>query len=483
MPLQVEPHILATIAAELSRTAHETADAVPRGWLTPAGADTGSTAAKRTSDRTLLALRTALAFALNKTQRTAYDIGTAATQYSTTDDDAGRALNGNGAPIIVNPVADQPITLSQEPPAASQAAGPVDPLTFARQLHTGPGTHASRQLAQDITTYLQGPHRQAITALAHAADQLEDWTPVGAAAATNIRSHRQQLDEVATGLAGVSRGILDYAAAFDSTLAKHPTPRELSQARQDLITALKSGDDIAIQQALTKYEQLKARSHETARDYFADIARSAPADEDTQTPPGGGQQQNSGGMSGLESMLPMLLSTMASDAFSPTADDAPISEDDLYVPEDYYPDEYLPSAPYPGYGSPGGPVPNDPSLTGAPLPSPSIAGPMPLVAAPAGSGNVAPRAPVIDAYGAPANTTAASNRAGSGYMPYMPMAPGGAPGGNGNDRGRVVAWHPDRLMYVDDTPHTDPVIGEKPAIVPAVTPPTAAAPAHHGGTP
>lgn len=49
---------------------------------------------------------------------------------------------------------------------------------------------------------------------------------------------------------------------------------------------------------------------------------------------------------------------------------------------------------------------------------------------------------------------------------------GGAGGGGGNERNRVVAWHPDRLMYVDDTPHTEPVIGERPTIAPTVTQPT-----------
>ncbi len=74
-------------------------------------------------------------------------------------------------------------------------------------------------------------------------------------------------------------------------------------------------------------------------------------------------------------------------------------------------------------------------------------------------------------------------------MPMMPMGgmggAGAGAGGGGDERNRIVAWHPDRLMYVDDTPHTEPVIGERPTIAPTVTQPTPApanqAPTRTGG--
>ncbi|NEW36019.1 hypothetical protein GV791_26130 [Nocardia cyriacigeorgica] len=94
---------------------------------------------------------------------------------------------------------------------------------------------------------------------------------------------------------------------------------------------------------------------------------------------------------------------------------------------------------------------------------------------PAGLSQSLPRAPVIEPLTASSSGGAGGAMRGSGMpmMPYMPMAPGaGGAGGGGEDRSRVVAWHPDRLMYVDDTPHTEMVIGERPTIAPSVTPPT-----------
>jgi hypothetical protein len=69
-----------------------------------------------------------------------------------------------------------------------------------------------------------------------------------------------------------------------------------------------------------------------------------------------------------------------------------------------------------------------------------------------------------------ANAAAAKpGTAGSPMMPYMPPM-GGMRGAQGKDRDRVVAWHPDRLMYVDDTQYSDQTIGEQPTIAPTVTP-------------
>jgi hypothetical protein len=99
----------------------------------------------------------------------------------------------------------------------------------------------------------------------------------------------------------------------------------------------------------------------------------------------------------------------------------------------------------------------------------------------AATGTSLPRTSVIEPMtGSSPMSAAAMSRGG------MPMAPYGAPmaptKGGAKERDRVVAWHPDRLMYVDDTPHTELVIGEKPAIAPTVTPP-AANPANPAQTP
>ena len=104
-------------------------------------------------------------------------------------------------------------------------------------------------------------------------------------------------------------------------------------------------------------------------------------------------------------------------------------------------------------------------------------GAMPMVAAAASlDASSLPAAAASQSFSAAsADAQTAAGRAGSSGMPYMPMMPGGAGAGGGaggGERNRVVAWHPDRLMYVDDTPHTEQVIGEKPTIAPVATPPT-----------
>lgn len=101
-------------------------------------------------------------------------------------------------------------------------------------------------------------------------------------------------------------------------------------------------------------------------------------------------------------------------------------------------------------------------------------GSMEAATAPGASSSAAPpRAPVME----PVSAGPAGGPTRGGPGGGMPMAPYGAPmapGGKGGmkERDRIVAWHPDRLMYVDDTPHTEAVIGEQPVIAPTVTNPT-----------
>lgn len=168
--------------------------------------------------------------------------------------------------------------------------------------------------------------------------------------------------------------------------------------------------------------------------------------------------------------------------------------DDPTLDDSGYPFDGLPSVP--SSSDIGGADPAVPSVDAGGLGTPADAvtpvayqaATMPMVpTAAALTSNGLPRTNVVEPLQTSAGSGVAARSGSSPYMPYMPSAPGMQGGGAGGDRNRVVAWHPDRLMYVDDTPYTEAVIGEKPTIAPTVTPPTPApannyAPANSGGS-
>ncbi|MBF6338292.1 PPE domain-containing protein [Nocardia abscessus] len=475
MALKVDPQELVAAASRLAAMARDTGAALPGGWVVPAGADPISAAAVPQLNAQAASLFNGMAGVLTDIQRTAYNIGAAAADYTEADDRNARTVNGSGGDLLANPVGEVQEIGQRRPPALRfpVAGGAVDPLTFAQQLHSGPGPGAAKGFADALRRFAGGPHLAAIDGVDSAAKTMQHWEPVGAAASTELGQRRQWLDQLGTGLGLLADGIDTYSNAFRTAKAKHPTPEEIIAARKELIAAMRSKNELGIQAALAKFNEQNARSAETITGYTTEVGSKVGAGEGASEGTGKG---NSGDSSALNQMLPALMSAMAS-AGMPLSQLA--QSDSAEIADDYGLDEYG----YDDLGIPSGLGTGSPS--GMPVGSPGVGIPdvdaeiaqvsaLP-VAATASLGSGMPRTSVIEPLGASSAANAAAARGGSPMMPYMPMAPGmGNGGGNNNERNRVVAWHPDRLMYVDDTPHTEAVIGERPTIAPTVTPPTPA---------
>ncbi|MEU7768993.1 PE family protein [Nocardia sp. NPDC049190] len=477
MALNVDPQELVAVASKLAEMARDTGAALPGGWVVPAGADPISAAAVPHLNAQAASLMNGTLGVLNQVQRTAYNIGAAAADYTDADDRGSRVVGGSGNPDLVsNPVGEVQEIGQRRPPMFTFPAGggAVDPLTFAQQLHSGPGPGAAKGFADEIRKFTGGPHAAATGGIGLAANAMQRWEPVGADAATELGQHRGWLDQLGAGLGMLADGIDTYSNAFRTAKAKHPTPAEIIAARKELVAAMRSKNELGIQAALAKFQEQNARSAETITGYTTEVGSKVPTGDTT------GEAASSGGgdSSALNSMLPALMSAMASAGMplSQLGQDSAASYDD-YGYDDYgYDDLGIPT----GLGS-GGP-------SGMPIGSPGVGipdidaqstavGPLPLVSSAGSLGagtSQMPRTPVLEPLGAASANNAAAARGGSPMMPYMPMSPGMGNTGGGNDRNRVVAWHPDRLMYVDDTPHTELVIGERPTIAPTVTPPTPA---------
>ncbi|MEV5652523.1 PPE domain-containing protein [Nocardia sp. NPDC052254] len=490
MALQVDPDELVAAAAALAGLARGTGDSMPKGWVLPAGSDPISAQAVPQLNTHTANLINGMAGILGKVHETAHKIGSAAQNYTDTDDQGARKVGGAGGEVLQNPVPQAPPPTQRRPPAFGlpAAGGSVDPLTFAEQLRAGPGTGPATQLVSDIRNYLGTSHVAALTGVDGAAGAMQHWQPVGTAAAAELGRHRGWLDDLGATMGKLADGIDTYTKAFDTAKAKHPTPEEIKAARKELVRATRSKNKAAIAAALAKFEEQNARSAETIGDYSttvgvktgenADDSDKAAAAQADGT--GGGSGDSSQMMSQLASMLPTLMSTMMAAGMPMLGQDGTGTETGL---EDYGYDDYGYSTGGGDYGYSGGGGGDSASIgditgaMGSSSSTPVTVGPMPMVSSSTGTASSAsssvPRTPVIEPLQNPAAAAARGTAGGSPMMPYMPMSPGmGGAGGGNNERNRVVAWHPDRLMYVDDTPHTDAVIGEKPTIAPTVTPAT-----------
>ncbi|MET9489848.1 PPE domain-containing protein [Nocardia sp. NPDC006630] len=507
MAMNVDPHELVGVASVLAALVRATHGALPVAWVPPAGADPVTAEYVPRLNAQKAALANQVIGALNQVHPMAHHIGAAAADYTTTDDLSGRTLGGGGGDPVTNPVSMMEPIAAQQVPISSfpVSSGSVDPLTLARQLHGGPGPGPATEFANELRTYLAGSHRAAVDGLGAASDALQNWTPVGTAVATQLTGHRNQLDELGTGLSDLVDGIDGYSNAFRSAKSRHPTPQELITARQQLLAAMRSKNAAAIAAALATFNELNARSAETFSQYVAEVnsrtttpgsgkGGTTGAGSGTTTGAGSGGSTTGGSTTGgttsgskassgtdlMSQMLPSLISAMTSGANGLSGANNKSTDE---IPDDVT-DPYQDSG-YPGIPSVvGGGAPGD---SGAPVEDISGAGPagvdvgqMPMVTASATlnpSTSLSRPSAMVPLESAGAGAAGVRTTAGgSPMMPYMPMSPGmgGAGGGGGGERNRVVAWHPDRLMYVDNTPYTEAVIGEKPTIAPTVTPPTPA---------
>ncbi|MEV6072954.1 PPE domain-containing protein [Nocardia sp. NPDC052001] len=504
MAMNVDPGELVEAAAKLWRLVEQAHAGLPTGWVTPAGADLQSTVASAFHTAHAESAFNSLIGIANRAGPHAYQIGSSAVEYTLADDAGGRKIAGAGAETVTNPVPKMPpYGLRQAPPPPVGSAPAVDPLTFAQQLRAGPGPGPARAFASSIRQYLDGPHREAVAGFESLIPVMNNWTPVGTTVAQHLNNYGRQLSDIGSSMGTLAANVDDYANAFQAAKDRHPTPQEILATRKRLLTAMRSKDEVALAQALAEFNEQNGLSAQTHADYTGEISKTLPAPGGTGKPGDGtpgGTDGGSGGNKGsgqgdqsstaMMSMLPSLLSSLTNSASSLSQNNSTDDPDaGLEYPDDY-PSDQLPELPMftGGGGSPGGG--GDPGSPSVPDLTTYNVAPMPGVSATAALGNSGlPRAPVIDALPSQSAGNPAARAGSSPYMPYMPMGAGmGGPGGagGGNDRNRVVAWHPDRLMYVDDTPHTDAVIGEKPTIAPTVTPPTPAhanqAPTNPGGS-
>ncbi|WP_228002919.1 PPE domain-containing protein [Nocardia australiensis] len=505
MGLNVDPHELVGAAKKLAGMAHQTGMVLPRGWVVPAGADPISAAAVPHLNGEVTKLINGVIDTINKIQDTAYKVGAAAAEYTETDDEGARKVGGGGGEIVPNPIGTvTPLGPRVPPDLRFPAAGAaVDPLTFAEGLHNGPGPGAATGFADAVRKFSADAYTAATTGVGDVSQLMRNWTPVGSKAAGELDRHRGRMDELGRGLGKLADGIEGYSNAFRAAKAKHPTPQEIKAARKELLAAIHSKNKPAITRALYKFNEQNERSTTTIADYSSEVGAKVPADKDATAGQGtgggtgaaAGAGQGAGDTSMLTSMLPMLMSGMQGmqsmqqnqgmDEYIDGADDYSYGD---------YGDLGIPSGFGGGGGGGGGGDYGVPAGLSSEISKSQefVASAMPMVGAASSlaSGSPLPRASVIEPLNTASGAAAgAAGRGGSPMMPYMPMSPGmGGPGGagGGGDRSRVVAWHPDRLMYVDNTPHTDLVIGERPTIAPTVTPPTPApanqSPSQPGGT-
>ncbi|MFE4455805.1 hypothetical protein ACFROC_00475 [Nocardia tengchongensis] len=496
MALEVDPQALADTAIAVSELARALHAALPAGWMSPAGADAGSAAATGYFNGLAETVYNDLTRVVNAVSAHSHQVGAAAADYSTADADAARLLGANGGAALSNPVSIASTHAPRTAPAAptvSQAA--VDPLTYAEQLHSGPGPGTARAFAAAIRDFVGGAHSAALTDLDGAAASLAAWTPVGTAAAAELASHRVALTDIGSGLSALASGVDAYADAFQWAKDRHPTPWEIQSTRRRLLAAMRSKNSAELSAALAEFDEQNAVSAQTAADYATKLGTAAttasPANTSTGTNTAGTNTTGSGSGGGgessmLTSLLPTLLSSLTGSNGLLSHSNTNNSElDDLGYDDLTGGDDLLPTIPSFTGGGPSVPgvSPNSPldvETTGNPFVQ------LPTVGALSTLGNAGlPRTPVIDQLPVQSGTPIAARGGSSPYMPYMPMSPGmGGGGARGGDRNRVVAWHPDRLMFVDDTPHTEAVIGEKPSIAPAITPATPAqqTPTPTGGT-
>ncbi|MEV4130445.1 PPE domain-containing protein [Nocardia sp. NPDC049707] len=490
MPLDVDPAQLVAVASKLAALARDTGTGLPNSWVRPAGADPISGAHVPRLNAQAASLFNGVLGVLNEVQRHAHHIGGAATDYTTTDDQNARIVSGSGAEILANPVGDVQEFGLRQPPSFNlpAATGSVDPLTFAKQLHTGPGPGPATSFAADIRKYTGGFHAAAAEGVDGAAMLMQNWKPVGATVAEHLTEHRNWLGQLGAGLGALADNVDAYTTAFTVAKAKHPTPQEIIAARKRLLAAMKSKNELALQAALAEFQEQNARSAEAITGYSTTVNSQIPTEGGTSDAGGSGKGSSGGGNGGssgsdtsmLSQMLPAMMNAMTSAAsMGQNQNNSGLGLDDEY--SDYgYDDLGIPSGFAPMSSAGGSPISGVgvPDISGA-VTSVSV-GSMPIVAT-AGAASSTPvgmaRTPVIEPLSSASSAAAAARGAGAGngMMPMMPMSPGmggAGGGGNGNERNRVVAWHPDRLMYVDDTPHTEQVIGERPTIAPTVTPPT-----------
>ncbi|NNH69487.1 PPE domain-containing protein [Nocardia uniformis] len=462
MDLDVDPAELVAAAADLADMVRATGAQMPAEWVTPAGADPVSAQLVPLLNSQAAQLFNGMQGLLSVLARLAYDVGEAAVQYADSDSANAARIDGSSGEWVVNPAGlleglperVAPMMTFPDPSAAA------DPLALAQQLYTGPGSAAPTRFADSVRAFNAGPSADAGRRVSAAVDVLTGWTPVGSQAASQLGHYKGWLDSIGRGMDRLAGQVDAYSGAFQIAKDKHPTPGEILAARKRLVSAIRSKDESAIAAAMADYEEKNLRSAESLGSFESSAAASQAAAE---------AGDSEGDASMLQSLLPTLMSALAQGGS--------MVEQQLTEPQydDYY-DDYPSFLDYGGTpGIPGSAPGGAPSLSN----SQYALGPMPMSAAPAASnaGTGTPRVPVVQAAGS-AGSSSGMPMGRGGMMPMMPMGGMGAPGaggaGGGGDRARVVAWHPDQLMYVDDTPHTESVIGERPVIAPTVTPPTPA---------
>ncbi|MCX4092174.1 PPE domain-containing protein [Nocardia sp. alder85J] len=494
--LNVDPQELLGVASALAGTAGTTGFSLPTGWVQHAGADPVSAAAVPFLNGQTESIFNGTLDTLNGIHQTAYKIGTSASNYTATDSEGGQIVGGSGGDILTNPVSSvSPLDFRQAPVSAT-GSGAVDPMTFAQQLHTGPGIGPATGFASSIRDYLGGVYATTVGQLGDAANILENWTTGASAAATEVAQHLNTLGQYGSHLSGLADNIDAYTDAFSTVKSRHPTPQEIQAARQELLAAMKGKDKVRLAKALAHYQEVMAQSQQAFTDYTSTVGSklgsgsgtgtgkgstgtSGTTTGTTGTGSGSGSSSSSSDISSLMQMLQSLMSSMGQGAsglqgLAGQKDQNADALGDSGLGSDYG-SPIIPSSLDGGGGGGGG---GSDFGGGGSADSVSV-GTMPMVATTAGLNaqvaSTAARTAVPDAAVATTAARSATAAGGSPYMPYMPMGgmggAGGA-GGSGGERNRVVAWHPDRLMYVDDTPFTEQVIGEKPTIAPTVTPPT-----------
>ncbi|WP_280413985.1 PPE domain-containing protein [Nocardia carnea] len=487
MALNVDLGELVAVAGKSADMARLTGAAMPREWVLPAGADPISAQAVPQLNADAAALFNATVGVLNKIQRDAHHIGQAAVEYAAADDEGARLVNGSGADLVDNPVpAVEQVGLRRVPPGLRDM--PVvtgDPLTFAQQLHSGPGPEPAHRFADSVRLFNTSSRVQAADDMDRAGSVLQHWTPVGSEVATRFATYRGWMDSLGDAMEKLAQGAESYGNAFARAKAKHPTPEEIIAARKKMLAAARAKNEAALAAATAEYNEMNVRAGEATGSYVSETGTGV-ADSSQSSGAAAAQTGSGSGDQMLSQMLPMLMSMMelGQDGLSPTEE----ISDDYY--DDYYDDYGLGDYSVPSYGSPTG---GSPSVPSGGIPSASevqtLSGStvMPLTPAVGSSLGSPPRVPTSE--GVAGSSGSPSARSGMPMMPMMPMGgmggAGAGAGGGGDERNRIVAWHPDRLMYVDDTPHTEPVIGERPTIAPTVTQPTPApanqAPTRTGG--
>lgn len=261
MTLQVDPSGLRVKASQISAPWPQT----PQPPVPPCGLPVAASAAAQlqAAGATLQSYSDA---GQAHAQLLAASLNAAADAYEQVDQNAGEAL-GSGSPVSSGPALQMPPASPSIQPMDMQSAAAPAGDTFV-PLDTAAAQIAAPDQAASLDGYAQGWNNYASQLEAQAsAFQLDsaNWEGGSADAADGaLRKHQQWMQEMAQSSRDLATQAQNVAAAHRAAVAEHPTPEQVQQIEQMMMT---TDDPLAQQQYMEIYQQMLQKSEQVRADY------------------------------------------------------------------------------------------------------------------------------------------------------------------------------------------------------------------------